>query len=212
MLDIEITKKTLEAVADILEDLKIKYYLDSGTLLGAYRDQSLIKYDHDIDIRIMPDSFPESEMGNLVHRLWDAGFYVITHNYGKRAELICVNRDKVMLDLKFAFRDKQYQWIYCWEEPYSIKAPRVHVYPRKFFRHMGEIELYGRKYPCPEPIEEYLAHHYGDWRAFKVRPEQAEETDLTWDYMHSPPCAKSLAELKEMRGLPQAVETKNKEE
>lgn len=199
MLDIEKAKDTLVKVCDAMEELGAKYYLDSGTLLGAYRDKGFIPYDHDIDIRVLP-GFPEDKMPDLAKKLWEIGFYVITHNYGKRAELICVNRDKVMLDLKFAYRDKRWLWTYCWEAPYSIREPMVHIYPRKFFERLGEIDLYGRKYPCPSPIEEYLEHHYGqDWREFKKRPEQADETDLTWDYMHSPPCSKSITELSKMR-------------
>ena len=198
MLDVVKAQEVLEKVADLLDSLDAKYWIDSGTLLGAYRDKGIIPYDHDIDLRLLP-SFPEEKMSELVTGLWKIGFKVIISNHGKRAELICITGDKIMLDLKFAYQDKNLLWIYCYTQPYAIDEPRVHCYPRKFFEHMGEIDLLGRKYPTPTPIEGYLEHHYGEWREFKKRPEQADETDLSWDYMYSPPCAMSLEELAQKR-------------
>ena len=214
MLVIEDARKALEKTADVLESMGIQYYLDSGTLLGAYRDKGIIPYDHDIDIRILPAQVPEDRMSELVANLWNIGYKVIISNYGKRAQLICVNTDDVMLDLKFAFKDKKWLWIYCWAGTYDYTPPRVHCYPLKFFKNIGKIKLYDRKYPTPTPVEGYLEYHYKDWREFKKRPEQAEETDLIWDYMHSPPCALSLEELAQVRaGTPlSAVKTTNKKE
>jgi hypothetical protein len=200
MLDVKEAQKLLESTADVIEMLGAKYWIDSGTLLGAYRDKALIPYDHDIDIRILPGQLSLDLMPDLVWNLWQIGYRVMIQNYGTRAELICIHETKIMLDLKFAFQDANLVWIYCWTQPYSIEPPRVHCYPRKYFRHMETIELLGRQYPCPSPVEGYIVEHYGnDWREFKKREEQAEETDLSWDYMKSPPCAMSLEELEAKR-------------
>ena len=106
-----------------------------------------------------------------------------------------------MVDLKFAFQDKDLLWIYCWSDTLGEMKPVVHVYPKKFFEEMGEIELCGRKYPTPNPIVEYLEYHYGEeWRLFKKNISQADETDLSWDSIHSPPCSMSVEALAELRG------------
>lgn len=208
MLELKGAQEVLENTTDVLKVMAVPYWIDSGTLLGAYRDKNLILYDHDIDIRILPGGLPEAKMPILLTKLWDIGYRVLIQNYGKRAELICAHENKTLLDLKFAFRDDNWLWIYCWSKPYGIEPPRVHCYPVKFFENLTEIELLGRKYPAPSPIEEYLGYHYGNWREFKKRPEQADETDLQWDYMFNPPCAMSLEELAQARkGAPSAVKS-----
>ena len=57
MLDEAKTTELLKSVADLLESYmgKDSYYLDSGTLLGIYRDKAINKFDHDIDIRVFED-------------------------------------------------------------------------------------------------------------------------------------------------------------
>ncbi len=199
MLDITQANIYLKATAEVLEKHEALYYLDSGTLLGAYRDKAFIPYDHDIDIRVLPKQIPEERMPDLIKDLWSIGYQVILQNIGTRAELICLGKENLMLDLKFAFQDESLLWIYCWEQPHEAAEPRVHAYPRKFFDKLGEIELGGRKYPAPHPIEEYLEYHYGEWREFKKESSQADETDLSWDYMYHPLCAMSLEELAEKR-------------
>jgi len=180
---------------------KKDFYIDSGTLLGFVRNNSINQYDHDIDIRILPDKLPEERMADLVGELWQIGFKGIIGNIGKRAELICTEYNTLLkLDLKFAYKDDNLLWVYCWEQPGDLSEPRVHVYPIRFFKKMGTVKFKGRLYPCPTPTEDYLLWHYGkEWRDFKVRAEDANETDLSWDFRYSPPCAMSLNELAQKR-------------
>jgi len=199
VIDIEDAKYVLSVTADILEKHKMKYWLDSGTLLGPYRDGGLIPYDHDVDIRVLPNQIDPENMGEFILDFWQAGFRQILPNYGKLSEIIFMSAKPTMLDLKFAYQDKNWLWIYCYEQPFDVNEPRVHCYPRKFFNKMTTIEVYGRKYPAPAPIEKYLEYHYGEWREFKKSAYQAGDTDLGWDYLHGPPCALSLKELAEKR-------------
>ena len=45
-------------VDDICKSNNIKYYLDSGTELGAVREHDFIKWDDDMDLKIMAEDYP----------------------------------------------------------------------------------------------------------------------------------------------------------
>ncbi len=200
LLDINACTKVLADTVNAIESLGLSYFIDSGTLLSAYRDKSINIYDHDIDVRIFRDEVDKETEAELVKRLWYKGFRLIVDNSeGKQIGGGHPRGTGVNLDLKFCERDADDVWYYCWCEP--DPNPMVHIYPRKFFDNMGTIDLFGRTYKCPSPIEEYIEYHYGkDWRDFKVRAEDAEETDMTWDYMKDPPCAISLPEFMALKG------------
>jgi len=65
--------KTIEA----LEELKIPYWLDQGTLLGMVREGRLLAGDHDIDLGIFYEDY-RAKKGELEKRLKASGFFVET--------------------------------------------------------------------------------------------------------------------------------------
>ena len=191
-------KEFLEKTANILESLGLTYWIDSGTLLSAYRDKDINIFDHDIDFRVYEQDVTDEITPKLVGALWEAGFNWIEATKPIKSQILAAKNREIMLDLKLCYRDEEHVWYYCWAEP--DPRPMLHVYPVKFFD-LGKIELLGREYPCPQPIEDYITYHYGeDWRKFKVRPQDADKTDLTWDYMKDPPCAMTLLQFWVLKG------------
>ena len=98
MLNVNNAEQTLIKTTDLLKENGLGYWIDSGTLLGAYRDKNLIPYDHDLDIRLLPNQLPESKESEFIKRLWEIGYKVIIKNYGKRGEFICAHENTIMLD------------------------------------------------------------------------------------------------------------------
>ena len=152
-----VANEVLQKTADVLESLHIPYWIDSGTLLSAYRDHDINAYDHDIDIRCFESKIDEAKTAELIKGLWLAGYNVIEANKPPRTQFLAVHRQKILLDFKFCHTKDNLLWYYCWAEPNP--QPMFHVFPVRFFEKLGKIELRGREYPCPQPIEEYLVRH-----------------------------------------------------
>jgi hypothetical protein len=188
MLNLSDAIVTLNKVADILESLNIEYWIDSGTLLSAYRDKSFNIFDHDIDIRVKKSVLSDDKLAEFIKAIWQNGFRDIEGNKPYNAQVLFAGELGIVIDFKLCEENDKYVWYYCWREP--DPKPILHVFPNKFYKELGKINLCGRDYPCPNPPLEYIEHHYGeDWRMFKVRIEEANETDVSWDYMKDPPCA-----------------------
>ena len=63
--------KMLYDVTKILTDCNISYWIDGGTMLGAVRHQSLIPWDDDIDLGMLPHSFNKMlKIQKKVFRCW----------------------------------------------------------------------------------------------------------------------------------------------
>jgi len=199
MLTQAAAKQVLIKITDILKSLGLTYWIDSGTLLSAYRDKNINLFDHDLDIRTFIDEFNDDLIGEYFKLAWKSGFNWFEAYQLPFSQILTCHENKTVVDLKLCYRDKEHIWYYCWNDPNPM--PILHVYPVRFFETFGSIELLGNGYPCPQPIEEYLNYHYGpDWRQFKARAEQADESDFTWDYMKSPPCAMTLQEFWVLKG------------
>lgn len=196
--------KALRAAVGCLEDFGARPWIDSGTLLSTVRDGDFNRYDHDIDVRVFKDSISDDNMPDLVAALYESGFKTIQQNRGERKQILALYENEVMLDLKFVERNDKWVWYYVWDKMPGSSILEdsdvvAHVFPRKFFEQFSWKKLKNNRYFVPNPVEEYLTYHYGDsWRDFKAKPENVDETDFTWDAQHTPPCSKTLDELKEI--------------
>lgn len=145
----------LEDVASILEKSKIKYWIDGGTLLGLYRDGRLIEFDHDLDFVI-----PYKELEKLNLDAFD-GYDVFTTRINSRLISHDLFREGIGINLFAAYLDK-------WNiNAYGIRDNDKRVIyktPRKYCDKLYHVEYQGRKFPCPNNLDEYLAKKYGDWK------------------------------------------------
>jgi len=183
----------------------VRYWLDSGTLLGAVRNDAINILDHDVDIRCFKEDITDEMMPTLISELYKAGFATIECNRGDRKQLLGINHDaNCMLDLKFCEHDKEHLWYYVWDfTPASSingSEPTVHCFPMKFFEELENRQFLGQEYPVPSQQEEYLEFHYGpNWKEFKLNPEDVDMTDYKWDSQYDPPCAMSVEDFKKLK-------------
>ena len=197
----EDAKQALDAVVSVLNDMGVRYWVDSGTLLAGVRNKTFNIFDHDIDIRCFRDDLPDDLMSEFVMRLYDKGYRTFQQNKGDRKQLLCLFSNNVLLDLKFCEHNEEWLWYYVWDNMPGSSAftedTVIHCFPLNFFDEFGEIEIDGTMYNCPKNYEGYLLAHYGEkWKEFKAESKDVDMTDIKWDAQYSPPCAIPLYELE----------------
>ena len=150
----------LTEVAEVLESLEVPYFLVEGTLLGAVRDGTFIRWDWDVGIALMYETAMQKllrisavlrEKGFEVEVIFGSSAKVNARKYGTKYELT------------------------IWRRRGKMRVRRGRRIPDHFFAACGEIQFMGRTYPCPSPAEGYLKFCYGNWRV----PIMSEDTD-TW--------------------------------
>jgi len=149
----ELKKELLETI-DILEKNSITYWLDFGTLLGAYREGKIIEHDYDIDIGILHKDLEkvkklrteiliESELKRDSEYLIHFSKYVDVFSYiEKENKLFCLS----------------YTGSRGWQYPdYDFD----NGFPKKWIDNMTKIKMYDREFSVPGNTAEYLIIKYG---------------------------------------------------
>ncbi len=143
--------------------LGVTYWLDFGTLLGAYRNKDFIPYDLDLDFGMfLNDYTPKiekifTEMGFKKKKefLIEDGKYGREESYSFKG----VNVDIFFftsLNKKYAY---YHDFVYITKGDENILVPREITLP---LERIGEIEFKGRIFPAPFPLEKHLASRYGN--------------------------------------------------
>jgi len=154
-------KALLPYIADLLEKLEIKYWLDWGTLLGAVRNGKMIPWDFDIDVGIF-------------HR--DTVRLLSTEKYiAKNGYRFAVDRNKKHAR-KIRFFGKEGFDFHVDIDPWIVRKGKViTTYGDVRYRTIEELEVLdtikfeGNTYPCPKNPKVGLARMLGeDWRTPKV--------------------------------------------
>ena len=157
---------------ELLTKHGIVHWLDYGSLLGAARRQELIPWDSDVDFGVL---LPDLEkLRALDGEISSAGYVLDMQDP-------CVSR------INYSRRNTQHVDLYPWfEEAGLLKmrwpnaTPERWAFPRRYLDGLGRVELCGRRFPAPSPVDEFLANYrYGpDYRTPR-RPREAEEYQQT---------------------------------
>jgi phosphorylcholine metabolism protein LicD len=162
----------LSVLSGILSTAKIEYWIDQGTLLGAYRHGKFIARDSDTDIGIkneeqfeslhellkskLPNSYDCERKGNHCkgYRIWLKTGGTFKGTFEEREiqwPLVCCD----VMFYKYNERDETYVQQYQGFGVDTFFIPETVIFP------LDKIEFEGSMYPCPTSIEEYLEIQYG---------------------------------------------------
>lgn len=154
---------------NILDDLKIKYFITDGTILGIYRDKNLISHDNDLDIALIDDkklfilSIALIKSGWLPIRFMAKDFHIYQLIFYKK---------KVILDF-CNWKRKSDDIVFLAPEINGIRLQNMKYYkPTTYY-------INGRSYLSHSFIEEWLQIHYGkDWNIpKKFKGDWREDTN-----------------------------------
>ncbi len=196
-------KEVMQKLKEAFEELNIPYWLEYGTLLGAYRDKNFISNDLDIDLGLfLSDSSPL-----VAKKLAEKGFVrerKITIDNGSYGLEESYNYKGVGVDLFYFVKqgEQVYSHVFTkevgmsWEKTvakYGGYLVREIHFP--WVGDIGSIDFLGDKYSIPPCVENHLSSHYG---------ENFMKKDDKWDGG----MAKNIILLKDKVGVPTYYENK----
>lgn len=171
-MDIGDAEKFLLEAKQIFDDHGVVFFLRQGTCLGAYRDNSLIPWDDDLDLGSIID----------MHGFTDEQVDPVVEAFRANDCYVDVLRDGLYTDVRIM----KYKIRIDWQCYRVVKGTIAHYpgvpFPISLFEQFEEAELLGTTFRVPSPPEQYLTYKYGpDWRT----PKQVGYEKDVLDHMPS---------------------------
>lgn len=152
----------LKKIVKAFNNIKIPFFLSSGTCLGYFREKKFIDHDYDIDIGIFEKDYSPvildelKKMGFILYRFFgdlktgcEFSFYYPNKIIGKKA--------KFDLFLHYFEEDSIY-----WNAFISKTKKKIKYKVPKFT--LKEVKFMGLDILVPHPTKRYIKSHYGkDW-------------------------------------------------
>ena len=165
-------ERLLSVLSDVLNSAKIEYWIDQGTLLGAYRNGKFIARDSDADLGIADEEHFEALSELLEANLPSAYGWERkgSHCRGYRVWL------KSGGTFKGTFEGREIQWplVVCdvmfyryseedetFVQEYEGFGVDTIFFPADVIFPLDQVEFEGSVYPCPSRLKEYLEIQYG---------------------------------------------------
>ena len=165
--ELSVRKYEFLKICDILDELNINYFLQTGILLGAVREKDLIKWDWDIEISVFSNEFLK-KIDVLAQTLTEEGFKILNINKKEKdskIDFMGKYPEEVTGYTVFSWNYSKIKDVY-WRREFSV--------PSKFLNNFSTINFFGRKFNCPNNPEEYLTFAYVDWK----KPLRTSDKDL----------------------------------
>ncbi|WP_100642143.1 LicD family protein [Alteromonas facilis] len=162
----------LNACCQILKEFNLFHHIDAGTLLGLYRDQSLIPWDDDMDIAVDSEGVNKINdnlerftqcLESLTSERWRADVCYADKSFGnvplraiRSFKFVCTVADRFpSIDFFVKYRSEEFS-DYC-------LASRAIRMPAEYTKSTSTFHCAGFHWPIPQNTHAYLTYHYGNW-------------------------------------------------
>jgi phosphorylcholine metabolism protein LicD len=149
--------KMLEDVKETLDRYNVTSILSGSALLGIIRDGDLIPWSPGV-ILIVYYSKVKPVENKIKADLIKKGFRLTRHYKKAKNWKIRVDKKKWNVEIvgyDLSDNSKNY---------YRSSGKRIKIIPAKYFCFLKEIGFKGVIYKCPEDVDGFLTHLYGDWK------------------------------------------------
>jgi fukutin len=169
---------------EALRGLRVDYWIDCGTLLGAIREGDLLAHDQDVDFGVLGTDQHQKIlrwMQALGFRLYRA-FGTVDRGYEQS-----FIRNGAKVDIFYFYPDEDKLWCGTWWR--KGKHLIVNEFP-DHFTPPQKFDLLGEPTFVPADPERVLECRYGDWKTVQKQ----------WRWYRDPPCIRpdTLPPLAEM--------------
>lgn len=153
-------------VAETLNKNNIKFWLDGGTLLGAYRNGEMIPHDLDMDLAIFGDEDLD-KAGKLLENLKPEEYTVRYGHFSgtpaKKIELFktgysATHPETIWIDIVMYSYNKEEDYVWTEYFAYGFEKNR---YKFDWIFPLGTVMFEGMEMSCPKNSEAYLTELYG---------------------------------------------------
>lgn len=164
-LTYDFATKVFKEIVSLFNKHNCQYYAEYGTLLGLVREQSLIRWDDDIDFAVLRENYQEIKSvieGHLneLNRKFECEWQCI--------ETFDMNKNTAALILKFTNLKERIL-------PFHVSVMIIDIVnntayqlissvPKEYFETFEEIRIGNLDVRVPNMYKDYLTLHYGDWK------------------------------------------------
>jgi phosphorylcholine metabolism protein LicD len=177
LMDHEKGKNLLLLTAEVLNSLRIPFFLIQGTALGAYRDKGFTPTERDIDIGFLQEDMSgyvvRSLISILINKDLDIEVFVKPFSY---VRTLVVWGEGAKLDLVGFSKHKNQRYTASPIRPWTEENPYAIVHDSDIIEFHDDVEMFGRTWKVPSPIETYLQREYGDWKT--AREDHVSQTRI----------------------------------
>lgn len=170
----------LLTLKSIFDNLRVIFWLEGGTALGAYRENSFLKTDFDVDVGMYGED--DDRIPQIVQALKDSGIQYLhfkEHPCGEGKQ-ISVVRNSIPIDIYIYYKRINIRWrlMFDYDITGCVKFIPC-ILPTYLFDNLIKINFmdYGEEFNLPYPTEEYLERQYGNWKEDKTKDQFHWQTD-----------------------------------